>query len=232
MKKRRAIFGADEFAFLKKNRRMRRSQLHELFVKQFSRPDVTLSGLEYLMKKKGWRSEAFGSIRYSEDELRFLAENSQMYRKDLLPLFVEKFNRSDMTIDRLNCICKYHRIKTGRHRSVKEIGAEFNSSAGIYVRVGERSHLGRQNYILKHKLLWQQKNGPVPKGCALKCLDSNKLNTDPSNWACVPNGVLSRLGKRKFESAPLALRPAIMAVARLEHAAARAAARSPIHEER
>lgn len=40
---------------------------------------------------------------------------------------------------------------------------------------------------------------------------------DPSNWECVPNGVLSRLHKRGFEGAPAELKSTIMAVAKLEH---------------
>ena len=128
-----------------------------------------------------------------------------MYRKDLLPLFVKKFDRPDMTIVCLESLCQRHGIKTGRYRGVQALGAESISKDGIYVRVGERSQLGRRNYALKHRLLWEQKNGP-PRRHRLKCLDGNLLNADPSNWECVPNGVLSRLAN-DFENAPAVLKP-------------------------
>jgi hypothetical protein len=57
----------------------------------------------------------------------------------------------------------------------------------------------------------------------LKCLDGNKLNTDPSNWEAVSCGLLPRLngaGGRGYEAAPPELKPTIMAVAKLEHIAA------------
>jgi hypothetical protein len=73
--------------------------------------------------------------------------------------------------------------------------------------------------IHKHRWLWEQANGPVPKGMALKCL-GDKSNCDPSNWELVPKAILPRLnGKsgRHYDQAPAELKPTIMAVAKLEH---------------
>jgi hypothetical protein len=61
---------------------------------------------------------------------------------------------------------------------------------------------------------------PIPKGHRLKCLDGNKLNADLSNWELVPVGLLPRLNGRfgrGYDEAPAELKPAIMAVAKLEH---------------
>jgi hypothetical protein len=149
-----------------------------------------------------------------------------MCRKDLLPLFVKKFGRPKMTIDCLEGICKRHGIKTRRYRADKElwVGAKYLSTSGyVYVRIGERSQFEGRNWAPEHKLLWEQKNGAVPKGYKLKCLDGNRLNTDPSNWECVPNAMLGRLHARNFENAPAILKPTILAVARLEHATLRPA---------
>lgn len=77
--------------------------------------------------------------------------------------------------------------------------------------------------VHKHRWLWEQKNGPVPEVYALKCLDGDKQNTDPSNWEAVPRAVLARLngGRHKkriaYDAAPAELKPTIMAVAKLEH---------------
>ena len=65
----------------------------------------------------------------------------------------------------------------------------------------------------------------IPKGMVLKCLTSERLNTDPSNWKLIPRALLPRLngGVRKtsisYESASDELKPAILAVAELEHGA-------------
>ena len=76
--------------------------------------------------------------------------------------------------------------------------------------------------VHKHRYLWEQKNGPVPEDHALKCLDGNRLNTDPSNWECVPKGMLPRLsGVSKttlhYDTAPDELKPSVMAAAKLAH---------------
>ena len=71
----------------------------------------------------------------------------------------------------------------------------------------------------KHRFLWEEKNGPVPEGMVLKCLDGDRLNTDPDNWEAMPRGLLPRLnGKsgRDYDHAPDELKPTIMAVAKLE----------------
>lgn len=76
--------------------------------------------------------------------------------------------------------------------------------------------------VHKHRWLWERANGPVPEGCVLKSLDGNKLNADPTNWTAVPRGLLPRLNGnsgRNYDAAPGELKPTIMAVAKLEHAA-------------
>ena len=83
-------------------------------------------------------------------------------------------------------------------------------------------HTGfERRYVLKHLHLWKQLSGPLPVGMCLKCLDGNRQNTDPSNWVAIPRAMLPRLSGRfgrGFETAPADIKPAIMAVTRLEHA--------------
>jgi hypothetical protein len=70
--------------------------------------------------------------------------------------------------------------------------------------------------------LWEQVNGPVPAGHRLKSLDGNRQNTDPSNWIAIPHGMAPRLSGRwhvGYDAAPDELKPVILAVARLDHAA-------------
>lgn len=72
---------------------------------------------------------------------------------------------------------------------------------------------------------WEAVNGPLPKGHALKCLDGNKLNCDPSNWEAIPRALLPRLnggrsGKSlQFDKAAPELKPLVMANAKLKHVA-------------
>ena len=76
--------------------------------------------------------------------------------------------------------------------------------------------------VMKHRWLWEQANGPVPEGMVLKCLDGDKQNTDPANWELIPRAMLPRLNGRfgrDYDKAPAELKPVLMTVAKLEHAA-------------
>lgn len=79
--------------------------------------------------------------------------------------------------------------------------------------------------VMKHRWLWEKANGPVPKDCALKCLDGDRANCDPSNWEPVKRGVLSRLngGRHKkrmaYDAAPDELKPTVLAIAKVQQAA-------------
>lgn len=113
-----------------------------------------------------------------------------------------------------------HTFKGAGHESIDPkdgyvwlIVAETNPHTGAATR-----------RVMKHRWLWEQANGPVPEGYALKCLDGDRTNTDPSNWEPVKRGVLSRLngGPRKkrlsYDAAPPELKPTVMAIAKVQQA--------------
>jgi len=75
---------------------------------------------------------------------------------------------------------------------------------------------------IDHSFPGEKQNGQVPDGHCLKCLDGDKTNTDPANWQCIPRAILPRLNARwhgiKYDDAELEVKPAVMAIARLDHA--------------
>ena len=76
-------------------------------------------------------------------------------------------------------------------------------------------------FMHKHRYLWEQANGPLPDGMALKCLDGDRTNTVPSNWEAVPRALLPRLSgrwTRSYDNAPDEIKPTLMAAAKLKHA--------------
>jgi len=126
---------------------------------------------------------------------------------------------------------KTTQFKKGERRGVavklyKPIGSERLSKEGYPER---KIHDGlplQSRWRAVHLIRWEAINGPVPKGMALKNLDGDRLNTDPSNFALIPRALLPRLnGKsgRHYDTAPAELKPIIMAIAKLEHAAQKGA---------
>ncbi|MFO0773729.1 MAG: HNH endonuclease signature motif containing protein [Nitrospiraceae bacterium] len=108
--------------------------------------------------------------------------------------------------------------------NMKYLGHERLSKEGyIEISVAKTNpHTGfDRDYVLKHRYLWEQRNGPIPDGHVLKCLDGNRLNTDPSNWVLVPRAMLPLLNGRygaDYDRAPSDVKPAVLALARVKYA--------------
>lgn len=110
-------------------------------------------------------------------------------------------------------------------RLYKPIGSERLSKEGYLERKIHDGMPLQSRWRAVHRIRWEEINGPQPKGMALKCLDGDRANTDPSNWVLVPRALLPRLNGvhgRGFDNAPAELKATILAVTKLEHAAAEA----------
>lgn len=205
MKGRFIPYSADELAWLEANRTLVISDYHREFCRVFGRDNVTAVNLHALRKRKGWRTGRTGHF----------AKGSEPANKGKqFPTAATHPN------------CRRTQFKRGQEpRNTKYAGHERVSKDGyVEISIEETNpHTGyHRRYVLKHKWLWEQANGPLPAGFALKCL-GDRLNTDPSNWEAVPRAMLPLLngGRHKtriaFDEAPDELKPTIMAVAKLKH---------------
>lgn len=203
MKGRQIRYSDEELAWVKRNCRMLRREMHRLFVETFGRDDVTLSHLNALCKRRGWMTGRTGHYEKGE-----VPHNKGQH---FSPAGSEK-----------------GRFKKGHQpHNTNYLGHERVSKDGyVEVSVAETNHHTgfERRYVLKHRHLWEQVNGPVPAGMALKCLDSNKQNTDPNNWEAIPRALLPRLAggrakRLKYDDAPQDLKPVILTTAKLNHKA-------------
>ena len=192
-----------ELAWLKARAEMKRCALHAAFCATFSRDDVGFENLRALMKRKGWHTGRSG---------RFETGQHSWNKGKRIPV-------SDAF--------KATMFKKGhRPHNQNYIGHERISHEGyVEVSVAERNPYSNadRRYVTKHRLLWEKMNGPVPDGHCLKCLDSDKTNTDPANWLAIPRALLPRLNGRwtnlRYDEAEPELKPYILAAAKLQHAA-------------
>jgi len=177
-------------------------------------------------------------ISWSPAELAFIESRRTLPRLELLAAFEEEFGRG-LTLKNLKALCERRGWRTGRtgyrwtaghaFGTAKPQGSErFEGGGYVKIKVGGC-------YVLKHRWRWEELHGPVPAGCLLKCLDGNRLNTDPANWVPVPRAMIGRLagnfGRRvAYDDAPGELKPTIMAVARLEHVIGKATRTQQIND--
>lgn len=214
MKGRQIPYSAEELDFIRSVSKWDRSEAHAAFCQKFRRDDVSLANFNALCKRKGWltgRSGCFG-------------RGHEPHNKGKpFPVAANHPN------------CRRTQFKRGNEpHNTHYLGHERVSKDGyVEISVAETNpHTGYpRRYVLKHVWQWEQTNGPIPEGHCLKCLDGNKLNTDPANWECIPRALLPRLagGNRyrrvlAFDEAPAELKPTILVVAKLQHKIKEAAA--------
>lgn len=202
MKGRAVTYSEAELAWIKACSDLPRAELHQLFVQVFNRPEITFNSLKALCQRKGWKTGRTGCFAKGQTPAN---KGKQM---------------------------PYHpnsaatRFKKGRlPHNTNHIGHERLSKDGyVEISVAEiNPHTGAdRRYVHKHRMLWEKANGKIPEGHRLKCLDGNKQNTDPSNWEALPMALAPRLNGRfgrGYDHAPPELKPTILAIAKLEHAA-------------
>lgn len=79
------------------------------------------------------------------------------------------------------------------HNYKPGIGRERKTADGYtLIRVSDRRDIEpRFNWKFKHRWIWEQEHGTLPKRWVVVFLDGNKENFDPNNLRAVPQGVLS-----------------------------------------
>ena len=72
--------------------------------------------------------------------------------------------------------------------NTKPIGYERITKDGyieVKVKMRPSNPDCNDNFVLKHRLVWERANGPIPKGCKIIFLDGDKQNFDIKNLALV-----------------------------------------------
>lgn len=202
MKGRQIAYSTAELAFCEARQQMPRRELHAAFIAAFGRDDVSVVNFKAMCTRKGWKTGRSGCF----------------------PKGLEPHNKGKPHPSRGRAAQTQFKKGQTPHNT-NYLGHERVTKDG-YVEISiakTNPYTGfERRYVLKHRHLWEQANGPVPKGIALKCL-GERVNTEPANWTLIPRAILPRLnggrGKKHvaYDDAPAELKPAILAVAKLDH---------------
>ena len=190
-----------ELAWIEKRRVLPRRTAHILFCRAFGRFDVSLDNFKSLCTRKGWATGRTGC-----------------FPKGFIPHNLGK----TMPYNANSARTQFK--KGGLSHNTHYLGHERVSKDGYReISVAETNpHTGyERRYVLKHRHLWEQLHGPVPAGHVLKCLDGNRLNTDPSNWKPIPRSLLPFLNGHRgphYDQAAPEVKPVILTLAKLRHA--------------
>ncbi len=202
MKGRQIPYSEAELLFIEKLSKMPRRELHQAFCDWTRRTDVSIDAIKHLCHRKGWMTGRTGCYvpgQTPSNKGKKMPYNPNTARTQFKPRQLPHNYRGPG-----------HERLDDRDGYVVLIVAETNPHTGAATRP-----------VHKHRWLWEQLNGPVPSGMRLKCLDGDKMNTDPSNWEAIPTAMAPRLNGRfgrGYDDAPAELKPVIMATAKLEHA--------------
>lgn len=205
---RRLRYSNTEIEWLRSNATMPIADYHRAFCAEFNREDVTPQKLHSLRKREGFKTGRTGRFEKGGASPnkgkscppgtggRHPNAQRTQFRKGQLPL---------------NFIGHGHERIDSQGGYIIMIVDETNPWTGASTRP-----------VHKHRWLWEKANGPVPDGHILKCLDGDVTNCDPSNWEAIPRGVLPHLSARfgmHYDQAEPEVKPAIMTLAKLKHAA-------------
>jgi hypothetical protein len=193
------IYSPDEIRWMRDNAHLSRKEVGPAFRAAFDRPDITDAQLVTWRKNNRVKTGRTG---------RFEKGAAPMNKGKKMPYNAKsaatQFKKGQRPINKQDV--GYERID--RDGYVILCIAERNPWTGAPTRMYH-----------KHRYLWEQLHGKVPKGHFLKCLDGNRTNTDPSNWECLPEAMKPRFSGRHtmaYDTAPAELKPTLMAIAKLE----------------
>lgn len=203
MKGERIPYTAEELAWIEARAQGPRPETHAAFCALFGRKDVALVNFNALCKRRGWLTGRTGRYEPGRE-----SETKGTRRP---------FNANSAATQ----------FKKGERRGVaarlyKPIGTERLSKSGYVERKIHDGMPLQSRWRAVHLIRWEEINGPVPAEMCLKCLGGDKANTDPANWEMIPRGMLPRLNGirgRGYDTAAPELKPTIMAITKLEHAA-------------
>lgn len=192
------LYSKEELAWLEKNCQLPRKEAWEKFCAKFKR-DISLDNLKALYTRKGWKTGRTGGFE----------KGFEPHNKGKKMAFNPNSARTQFK-------------KGNKPHNTNYLGHEriCSKDGYVYISVDEPNpHTGfERTYVLKHRYLWEQKNGKLPEGMCLKCIDSNRLNTDPSNWEVIPRGALPFLNGHRghnYDESPPEIKPVILTLAKL-----------------
>lgn len=196
----------------------------------------TDSAIRNVLAKRGLRSGRKSGYAkghkpkpYTQEQIKFIERE---YRRLTVPELTKRFNREykqDRTQSAISSAIRRHGIECVRGlgmspREVKAIGYErTNSQTGcLMVKIDEPDPYmsSKTRHRHKHKVIWEEANGPVPEGHCLRFLDGDKMNCTLENLEMFTRTESLFMSLLNYDNAPPELKETIRLTAKLKAKAA------------
>lgn len=185
-------------------------------------------------KKLGVKRTEYG-VFFTPEEDNWLRENVPNYRYcDLVILFQKQFGRKVTEYSLRSRACQRLGIQSGRRgfkknmitHNVKPIGYEMTTKHGgyTYVKVNNTG-VKSKDFVAKHRLVYEQTHGEIPKGHIVIFLDGDKQNFESDNLYAVnrwvhrmmcQDGYFTELGSKELTLAAIARYELLYALKQME----------------
>ncbi|MBS3953671.1 MAG: HNH endonuclease [Methylomicrobium sp.] len=181
---------------------------------------------------------------YTNEEKQWLRENRPVLQAaQLAQEFNQRFN-ANVSKNAIAAYCRRHGISSGHNGQFCQGNVPVNKGkkGGVSVspattfKNGNLPHntlpvgtelLRKDGYIWvkiahprtwreKHVIIWEQANGPRPKGHAIIFLDSDINNFDLANLACVSRSELLKMNHNQYKKTPAPLKPVVLRLSKLQ----------------
>ncbi|CAN2327210.1 HNH nuclease domain-containing protein [Fusobacterium sp. oral taxon C10] len=176
-------------------------------------------------------------MKFSEEQIAFLKSfNGEKTYKELAKLFQDKYEINFVSLSYFRrCLRKanidYKYIKTNSG-SFKRGFTPWNKGMKTNIKPKnlkglESERITKKGYILikikepnvwelKHRFLWKQVNGKIPKGSVIIFANGDKTNFDLDNLICVSKNELRQLNRYKLKKDDAELTKAGIGIVKLK----------------
>ncbi len=187
--------------------------LLEAFNNRFmaSKTENALYGRMKHLKVDRSRAPISGKTRFTDEIVAFIGSlPTNMTYAEIARLVNKKFGtRTHRTAINDLCCKRLGFNRTGGNGqfkkghigpTLKEVGHESNLNGYISVKIDDKPIEGihtyqnrKANWKPKHRHIYEQHHGPIPKGWIVVFLDGNNRNFDPNNLYALPRSIHARM---------------------------------------
>ncbi|WKJ88791.1 HNH endonuclease signature motif containing protein [Methylomonas montana] len=183
--------------------------------------------------------------RYTPEQIDWLRKNRKLWLiSETVDKFNAEFKTS-LSKSAINGACKRLKIYTGRTGLFTKSGTSWNAglkigskgkSTSTQFKKGGTPHnalpvgaerIKADGYLWqkiaepdqwrqKHRILWEERNGPIPDDMRLVFKDGDLANFAEDNFELVSNAELLRLCKNQYRAQPTELKPVVMTLSKLQ----------------